>query len=145
MLVRAADLAQANGADWLDLQLALDAVDDPDTVLRDFGYHAYDRWGKVHRGKALSRADRYYEAVVAALEVGDTTTASRSLGLLTHYYTDICSPLHTDGPRRDTRMHRRYEVRVEHLLNGPAGRLLSPQVETFCRSPILRRPSHASV
>jgi hypothetical protein len=116
ILTRAASLAAANGADWLDLDVALDAVGEPDVVFRDFGYHVYDRWGRA-RGKAPSRAAHYYNVAVAALKAEDISAASHALGLLAHYYTDICNPLHTDHSKHEARMHRRYEYRVQRLLN----------------------------
>lgn len=116
ILSKATELAAAEGVEWVDLSAALDVVDDPDTRLRNFRYHVYDRWGRS-RGKAHLATALYFEFMRSALERGDTATASRLLGLLTHYYSDACNPLHTDDLRRERPwVHRRFERPVAGLL-----------------------------
>ena len=116
ILSKAVELATAEGADWVDLPAALAVIDDPDTRLHDFRYHVYDRWGRKH-GSAQLRTSMYFELMRAALERGDTPAASRFLGLLAHYYSDACNPLHTDASRGERRwVHRTFERPVAGLL-----------------------------
>lgn len=116
ILVKAAELAAAEGVTWVDLSAALPVVDDPDTRLHDVRYHVYDRWGRPY-GRAQVRTPLYFEFMRTALQRGDTAAASRFLGLLSHYYSDVCNPLHTDASRRERpRVHRRFERPVAGLL-----------------------------
>ena len=117
MLDRAVTEAQRAGHDWVDLGAALQTVGLPDTVARDFRYHKYSRWGGEHTGAAPERAAVYFALVRDALEAGDGTAASRALGMLTHYFTDACDPLHTARSRPERRMHRAFERRVMAELN----------------------------
>ncbi len=118
ILAKAVELAAGEGVDWVDVSAALPVVDDPDTRLHDFRYHVYDRWGRKH-GAAQLRTSMYFELVRAALERGDTPAASRFLGLLAHYYSDACNPLHTDTSRGERRrVHRAFERPVAGLLSS---------------------------
>lgn len=118
ILSNAAEIATRDGVAWVDLSAALPVVDDPDTRLHDIRYHAYDRWGRRY-GNAQLRTSMYFEMMRAALAGGDTVTASRFLGLLAHYYSDACNPLHTDSSRRERRrVHRRFERPVAGLLSS---------------------------
>ncbi len=122
ILQKANELALAAGVDWVDLPVALAAVTTPDTKMHDFRFHSYDRWGRKHSGLAPLRVASSYEAMLEALSSGDQLSASQDLGLLAHYYTDACDPLHTDDSRAERRRdaHRRYEQRVMMLLNRSA-------------------------
>jgi len=51
---------------------------------------------------------------------GDRAGASRAVGLLAHYYADVCDPLHTDDSPAEPRMARRFERSVDWLLANPA-------------------------
>ena len=122
ILQEANEIALAAGVDWVDVQAAVTAVTTPDTRMHDFRFHTYDRWGPKRSGLAPLRVASSYEALLDALAAGDRSAASRHLGLLAHYYTDACNPLHTDDSRVERRRnaHRRYEQRVMRLLNRKA-------------------------
>ena len=111
VLKEANDLAASQGATWVDLAVALPRTDDPDTVARDFFYHQYDVWGARY-GNAPKKVALHFEAARAALQRGDYAAASASLGLLSHYYSDVCNPLHTDTVAAEDAMHVRYEAAV---------------------------------
>jgi hypothetical protein len=121
ILTEAHRLAAADGG-WLDLSVALDAVDDPDTRYRDFRFHRYQRWGGRKSGAAPARVAARYQACLDALANADAVAASTAFGLLAHYYTDACDPLHTAESRAEARrnLHKRYEQRVMLLLNRTA-------------------------
>jgi hypothetical protein len=112
-------VAEADGAGvgWVDLDAALNTVALPDTRVHDFWYHGYDRWGKSRSGDAPRRTAEYFGVMRDALQAGDTETASRLLGLLTHYYTDASDPLHTDQCKGERRVHRWFELHVMGLLD----------------------------
>lgn len=60
-------------------------------------------------------ADLYSEAV-ASYRAGDYAAASRAMGLLSHYYSDACTPFHTAGPnvrKAYADYHRDYENAVK--------------------------------
>ena len=121
ILERAVFMARAAGVDWVDLAVARDVVDDPDTRVHDFRYHSYDRWGSVQRGQAPRRVGTYFDLMRRAVEAGNTDTASRQLAMLTHYFSDACEPLHTDNSRAERRVHQRFERAVARLLNRSSG------------------------
>ena len=127
ILTQAHRLAADGGGDWLDLSVALEAVDDPDTRYRDFRYHRYQRWGGRKSGAAPARVAARYQACLDALARGDAAAASKEFGLLAHYYTDACDPLHTAQGRAEARrdLHKRYEQRVMLLLNRASGSQLN--------------------
>jgi Pectate lyase superfamily protein len=114
ILQQADRLAVAQGASWLDLDYALQFTDDPDTVLKDSRYHTYDVWGEKS-GLAPARISACYRSAMSSLAAGDVRSASKTVGLLSHYYADICSPLHTDQSRRERTIHAAYERKVQSL------------------------------
>jgi len=118
VLAQAVSRAARSGADWVDLRAALQTVGLPDTVVHDYRYHQYARWEGSRRGQAPQRTAVYFALVRDALQAGDVVTASRLLGMLTHYYTDACDPLHTGAVRAERRMHRRFERDVMAQLNA---------------------------
>jgi len=107
-LYEANRLAVAGGATWLDWSVAQPVTDDPDMVLHDTYHHVYDIWGSTY-GDAPTRVQALYDETVQHLRVGDRASASRSFGLLSHYYSDICNPLHTDQCVAEEAIHSRYE------------------------------------
>jgi hypothetical protein len=111
VLTEAHDLAAAKGAGWLDLDAALPFTDDPDTVVRDQRYHAYDVWGRKY-GAGPDRVTYWYQQALAARAQGDDQAASKAVAMLCHYYADLCDPLHTDAAAGESRMHARYERSV---------------------------------
>jgi len=112
VLVEADRLARAAGCGWLDLKAALPHTDDPDTRLRDFYHHVYDVWGGRY-GDAPTHIEKLYRRTVRQLRAGKRRAASISFALLSHYYSDICNPLHTDQTRLEERIHSNYEDAVE--------------------------------
>jgi len=112
VLVEADRLARAAGCTWLDLTAALPHTDDPDTRLRDFYHHVYDIWGDRY-GDAPTHIEKLYRRTVRQLRAGKRRAASISFALLSHYYSDICNPLHTDQTSLEERIHSNYEDAVE--------------------------------
>jgi hypothetical protein len=110
--------AVAQGTSWLDLDTAMKASAEPDRIRGDQRYHTYDRWGK-QSGYANLRVASLYSQAVKLYRAGDRVGASRKVGLLSHYYADICNPLHTDSSGAETRMHSRFERAVDRLMRSP--------------------------
>jgi hypothetical protein len=100
-------------------------------VLRDFYHHVYDRTGEPY-GDAPTRVDALYRQAVAELRGGDRIAASRTLGLLSHYLSDVSNPLHTDQTPAETTMHSRYEDAVDNATSSPdeSASLLGPHAAT---------------
>lgn len=107
------------GYDWVDWPTAQSATDDPDMVLRDYYHHVYDITGDAY-GDAPDRIQELYDQAVAELRRGDRIAASRTLGLLSHYLSDVANPLHTDQTPAEKTMHSRYEDAVDNQLESPA-------------------------
>jgi hypothetical protein len=101
--------AVSQGYTWLDWPVAQKTTDDPDTRLRDTYHHVYDVWGS-HYGDSPTRVAELYGQAVAELKRGDRAAASRTFGLLSHYWSDTCSPLHTDQTPAEEGMHSEYEL-----------------------------------
>lgn len=112
VLVEADRLARTAGPGWLDLKAALPRTDDPDTRLRDYYHHVYDIWGS-HYGDAPRHIEMLYDRAVRQLKAGKRRSASITFALLSHYYSDICNPLHTDQCKLEERIHSSYEDAVE--------------------------------
>jgi hypothetical protein len=112
VLKAAARIAAARGAGWVRLAYALPKTDDPDTVFHDSYYHVYDVWGS-HYGNAPAKVAFYYSQALSYKWSGNVVGASRMIGLLSHYFSDVSNPLHTDQSRAEERMHGSYESAVE--------------------------------
>lgn len=112
-------LAVAQGTSWLDLDTAMAASAEPDRIRGDQRYHHHDRWGKRY-GYAEVRVASLYSQAVKLYRAGDRAGASRKVGLMSHYYADICSPLHTDDSRAESKVHGRFERAVDALLRSPS-------------------------
>lgn len=98
-------------ASWFDLDVAREATDDPDNA-DDHGVdHVYRDQGI--RGAAIQRIVDQYDLAADAYAAGRYTDASRHIGLLSHYYTDILQPYHShyDGIGK-TSQHSEYEHMV---------------------------------
>jgi len=117
ILSEANRMAATQGATWVNTSVALPATDDPDTKLKDFSSHNYDRWGKKE-GTADRLVAAYYSQAVGYLAAGNIDAASRSVGLLSHYYADINNPLNTDNAKAESRMHTKYDKAVDSRLNA---------------------------
>jgi len=112
-VLREADrLAAQKGAGWVNLSVALRHTDDPDSVFHDTYYHCYDVWGS-HYGNAPLKVAEYYGKALAARKAGRHAAASRYVGIMAHYYADICNPLHTDQCAAEDAMHSDYESGVD--------------------------------
>jgi len=118
ILYEASRLAVAGGVTWLDWSVAQPVTDDPDMVLHDTYHHVYDIWGSTY-GDAPTRVQQLHDETVQHLRVGDRASASRSFGLLSHYYSDICDPLHTDQCLAEDAMHSRYEEVAQTYTDQP--------------------------
>ncbi len=114
VLTEAQRLATARGADWLDLTGALPLTDDPDTRFKDFAHHLVDIPNGIV-GTAPGRITYLYQSALAALAAGDARAAGVDVALLSHYYADICNPLHTGRSVAERRMHTSYERAVGRL------------------------------
>ena len=117
VLDEAVRLAGPDGT-WVDLQAALQASDDPDTDGETKARHGYYDTGLM-QGGPQSVADAYYQAVVA-YRAGDIPLASICLGRLSHYYSDVLEPFHTNSRalRRNV-LHADYERVVGILTDSP--------------------------
>lgn len=110
-------IAVKGGYSWLDVPVALAATDDPDTKLHDTYYHIYDIWGDTY-GDSPGRVAELYSQVVGELRSGDREAASRSMGLLSHYYSDTGNPLHTDQSPAEESVHSAYELDVQRYTDA---------------------------
>lgn len=108
VLYEANQLAESEGYFWLRTGAALRATDDPDTRLHDTYHHVYDVWGTRY-GDAPDRVQTLFDRAVRQIRDDRPRAASRTFGLLAHYYADICNPTHTDSSGREERMHSRHE------------------------------------
>lgn len=120
VVARAVQSAGSAGA-WLVDNVALEATDDPDTLGRSDNseldeMHLYREKG-TGRG-AVHEVSELYNQAVAQHAAGNLSAASRSFGLLSHYYADIMVPYHAAyaGLGKDT-AHHEYEKLVDLQLN----------------------------
>lgn len=107
-------LADANGSGWLNVDVAMASSSDPDYVLHDTYHHVYDVWGSTY-GDSPTRVLAVWNQIIAAKNSGDYTEASRLFGLLSHYYSDTCNPLHTDQTAAEDAVHSSYETAIDSL------------------------------
>jgi hypothetical protein len=98
-------------ASWFDVDAAREASDDPDIATEHGADHVYRDQGI--RGAAIQRIVDHYDAAADDYAAGRYTDASREIGLLSHYYTDILQPYHShyDGIGK-TSQHSEYEHMV---------------------------------
>ncbi len=111
ILQHAIKQAGAEG-DWVNVKTALWHTNDPDYYNTNRNLHLFRDKGPS-RGGPQAVADQYYIAA-QALRRGDKAAASKALGILAHYYTDIMQPYHTtnDGMKYKT-AHNYYEHAVD--------------------------------
>lgn len=101
------------GSSWLMLSEARPMTDDPDYIYRDFVHHHYDIWGDIY-GDAPTWVADLYATAAEQLSRGDAAGASRTVGLLAHYFADINQPMHTDASTKETDLrHSLYEMAVD--------------------------------
>ncbi len=118
VLTHAAEAA-GDKADWLDLIEACRATQNPD-VDRTSGFlHTFRPTGRS-QGAPQECADLYHKAVVA-YQAGDTKKASRYIGIMSHYYTDVLQPFHTiTFSEKNDALHRTYERIIEEKISRPS-------------------------
>ena len=107
-------LAAEKGAGWVNLSAALSHTDDPDSEFSDFYYHVYDVWGSSY-GNAPKKISLYYGKALAARKSANVKAASKWVGIMAHYYADICCPLHTDQVDAEDAIHSEYEGDVDEI------------------------------
>ena len=117
IMYKANVIASGRGATWVNPTTAMSATDDPDMVLHDTYYHVYDIWGSAYGNSPVKVAENYTNAV-NSLRAGDSAAASYYVGLLSHYYSDTCNPLHTDQSTEEESMHSSYESGVDDTTTG---------------------------
>lgn len=110
--------ARQQGALWLDAAVAASATVEPASDPADDPNHDFDHWGAWH-GSANTRVASLYDDAVGAYRAGDRIAASRDVGLLAHYYADVCDPLHTDESATEPSIAPRFELAVDWLLSDP--------------------------
>lgn len=117
ILDRAIKQAGAGGS-WVARSTALLATDDPDSSKTLAAYHWYREVGGC-RGAPHMVGELYHKAVIA-YRAGDRASASRYLGVLSHYYADITQPFHTTAAAAAYgTLHRQYEYAVDDFQNTP--------------------------
>lgn len=101
-------------APWVVRDVALAASDDPDMVFVDVVNHLFRPTGGG-RGGPQQVADRYYD-MVTAYQAGNYNEASKQLGWLSHYFTDLAVVYHVDlkeGDATESDEHLDYELDVD--------------------------------
>jgi hypothetical protein len=118
VLKEADRLAARKNAGWVRLKVALPRTDDPDTVFHDTYYHVYDVWGTRY-GNAPKKVALYYAKALRARKAGKWKLASKYVGLMAHYYADVCNPLHTDQTVAEEAIHSAYEQAAQEYTDAP--------------------------
>lgn len=108
---------RGNRADWVKLQTALWATDDPDVKngidhASGTWWHVYDVWGEKYGG-APEAITVWFKRAAKRLASGQRRKASRALGILAHLLGDLANPMHTDQTRVEDRIHSSYEEAVD--------------------------------
>ena len=116
--IRMTRSADGGNASWVNVEVALRATDDPDygVTATSGEMHGYKNTG-VYQGGPQAVADEYFQ-LMTAYNKGDYTQASRHLGVMSHYYSDICQPYHTDARgtmSENNGRHHEYELTVTEL------------------------------
>ena len=103
---------------WLDVNAALLASDDPDTVFWAANEHVF--YEKGYGRGAVDRISEFYHQTLVAHQAGDDATASTTFGWMAHYVGDILQPYHTAYAAIDLDdSHLRYENLVGRLTRSP--------------------------
>lgn len=117
ILDRAIKIAGVQGT-WVNRTTALVATDDPDSKKTPVTYHWFKETGSC-RG-APQMVSEYYHKAVVAYRNGDRALASRYLGVMSHYFSDITQPFHASGKSAPYgALHHDYEFAVEDYTNKP--------------------------
>jgi len=105
--------AEASWVDTTTAVLASDDPDDPETGSSKY-LHVFKEFGRG-RGAPQAVSDEYYK-LMQAYNAGDYKMASHYLGLLSHYYADVCQPFHTRYDKVDrSALHYEYELDINRL------------------------------
>ena len=102
--------------DWVKYKTSIRSTDDPDTAFKDFKYHAYDRWGASY-GFAPLKVRALFDQAVDEYLNADNKALAVTIGRMSHYFTDINNPLHTDASPAENQVHRLYERAVGKTTN----------------------------
>lgn len=81
------------GTEWIDTETARLASDDPDYDGSSRYNHVFKQVGSA-QGAPQQAADEY-SRLLDAYQSGDFSRASRLLGVMSHYYSDVNQPFHT--------------------------------------------------
>jgi len=110
-------------AQWTDLIISqhaayLEGAKAPDDDFKDFKNHVLhvkeNFWGG-----AVSSTEHWYGQFIDHLRSSEWKDAAYAAGVLSHYYSDVCDPLHTDASRGERPwIHRRFERPVARLLGS---------------------------
>jgi hypothetical protein len=112
-------ISALQGFEWADMAIAQPASDEPDTLSGDTVHHFYDVWAAAPYGDAPTTVAALYQEAVGELRAGDKAGASRTVGLLSHYYADICEPLHTGQDAQALNLLPGFEREVQALTDVP--------------------------
>ena len=116
ILENAIELA-GESASWVDTETARLASDDPDTLGTSPYNHVFKNVGAAQGGP--QQAADEYSRLLDAYEKGDYLEASRLLGVMSHYYSDVTQPFHSYyypvGSTRKTGYAGRLTVRDIHM------------------------------
>ena len=114
------DRDQGRGAGWVD-SIAVDRAIYPDVVFHDNIDHNANWWGSYPSyynkswgnrfGNPQGKVQYYYNHAVADLRRGDSISASKNIGYLSHYLIDINGPLHTqESATENNALHTNLEA-----------------------------------
>ena len=111
-------ISATQGYEWANMAIAQPASDEPDALPDDTLHHFYDVWGPAPYGDAPTTVAALYQEAVGELRTGDAARASRTVGLLSHYYADICEPLHTGRDPQAMNLLPGFESEVQALTDA---------------------------
>lgn len=103
---------------WVCRRAALRATDDPDTKdgidhASGTWWHVWDEWGETWGG-APEAVRVWFGRAQRRLAAGRECSASRALGIMSHFVADVAQPMHTDGSLdAEDRVHSAYESAVD--------------------------------
>ena len=108
---------RTNKTNWVKLQVALWATDDPETrggidYASSPWWHVYDIPGGRY-GNAPEAIRIWFKKAAKQLAGKHRGKASRSLGILAHLLGDLANPMHTDQTSREEGIHSSYEATVD--------------------------------
>lgn len=131
-------LAGERADEWRNLFLSeyeayLQGSKAPDDEFKDFQNHVL-HVGENYWGGATKAAQLWYKLTVTALRNADWRGAVYSAGVMSHYVTDPCMPLHTGQTEAEGKIHRAAEwsiaksyVELQNIVEQDLGGY--PQVE----------------